>query len=295
MKKVLKWVGLGLGTLVLLVAVLIGVLYMRGSAVLTDQVAVPDEDFVTAAADSATLAWGGHLVASHGCQKCHGEQLEGVLLGDAPPFTLVATNLTAGQGGVGADYTDADWERAIRHGVNKAGRGLFVMPSDAYQHLSDSEMHAMIAYLKSVPAVDNELPPMNLKPLGRVLAGAGEIRPITTLVRDEAHAEAPPLGPTAEFGAYRAKMCQACHGADLRGGPHPEPGAPYSPSLIAAKHWTPEQFIETMRTGMRPSGAAMDDTYMPWSAFGKMTDDELRAIHAYLQTLPDDAEMEQTD
>jgi mono/diheme cytochrome c family protein len=218
------------------------------------------------------------------------------VLADAPPFLMVAPNLTTGRGGIAADYTDAQWERAIRHGVSKSGRGLAVMPSDAFAYLDDAELSAMVAYLKTLPAIDNELPAMELRPLGRILAGAGQITPISDLIDHErAHLTAPPVAPTAAYGEYRANLCKACHGADLLGAPHPEPGAPFSPTLASVKGWTLEQFKATMRTGMRPSGIAMDDKYMPWSAFGKMTDDEFAGLYAYLQTLPSVQQVEETD
>lgn len=288
MKTVLKWIGLGLGGVVLLLVVLIAVLFVRGGSLMTDPVPLPAETVAAAPADSATLAWGQHLVETHACAHCHGERLEGQVLADAPPFLMVAANLTPGQGGIGATYTEVDWERAIRHGVAPSGRGLAVMPSDAFAYLADEELAAMIAYLETIPAVDNELPKTELRPLGRVLAGAGQLTTIDELINHEnAHLTAPPVGPTVEFGAYRANLCKACHGGDLLGAPHPEPGAPYSPSLASVKGWTEAEFVEAMRNGTRPGGTVMNDKFMPWSAFGQMTDDELTALYRFLQTLPD--------
>ena len=49
--------------------------------------------------------------------------------------------------------------------------------------------------------------------------------------------------------------------------------------------WSEEDFIATMRTGVTPSGHQLND-FMPWKYFGQMTDDELKAVWMYLQSLP---------
>ena len=67
-----------------------------------------------------------------------------------------------------------------------------------------------------------------------------------------------------------------------------EPGAPLAPNLTPGgelRAWTEEQFITTMRTGVTPSGTEMN--YMPWQYKGQMTDDELKAVWAYLMSLPE--------
>lgn len=107
----------------------------------------------------AAIARGAHLEGVTFCTACHGEDLQGDLLFEAPGIaTLYAPNLTAGRGGRGAVYDDVDWVRAIRHGVSPEGRGLMIMHSDAYNHLGAGDLAAVIAYIKSVPPVDNPLP-----------------------------------------------------------------------------------------------------------------------------------------
>jgi len=61
---------------------------------------------------------------------------------------VAAPNLTTGKGGIGSIYSDADWEKALRHGVGSDQRGLMFMPSQAYYHFSDAGLGALIAYLK---------------------------------------------------------------------------------------------------------------------------------------------------
>jgi hypothetical protein len=86
---------------------------------------------------------------------------------------VYAANLASGKGGAGASFTDADFVRAIRHGVAPDGRELAIMPSQIFNHLSDQDLGALIAYLKTVPPVDNETPKPQLMPLGRIMLTAG--------------------------------------------------------------------------------------------------------------------------
>ncbi len=286
MKRILK----GLGVLLVLLVVAIAALYFVGGSKLNAAVSLPEESFAVVA-DSVTLARGAYLVKIHACADCHGERLEGRVMVDAPPFLAVPSNLTSGQGGIGGTYTDADWEHAIRHGVGHGGRQLVpVMPSALYNALSDDEVGAMIAYLKTVPAVDTpDLPVSEVRPLGRILTGAGVFYTASTPIDHElAHPPtAPAYAATLEYGEYRTRtICTYCHGADLKGGTEPvEPGTPLPPSLASVKGWSLDEFKTAMRTGMTPGGRELNPVIMPWSAFSHMTDTELEALYGYLNTL----------
>ncbi len=49
--------------------------------------------------------------------------------------------------------------------------------------------------------------------------------------------------------------------------------------------WSEGDFISTMRTGVTPEGRKLDED-MPWKYFGRMTDDELKAVRLFLRSLP---------
>ena len=251
----------------------------------TDQVQTAVLDVRT---DSVTLARGEHLVAINGCTDCHGENLGGAVMVDEPPFRVTASNLTSGAGGIGSEYTAADFDRAIRHGVRKDGRSLLIMPSAAFHGLSNEDAAAIIAYLQQVPPVDNELPATEIRTPGRILVAAAMIDPAFEVRTEPARsAPAPPAGPTAEYGEYLASItCQYCHGADLRGGQPPMPDAPPAPDLAASGQWNLDDFKHALRTGERPGGkAAMNPEFMPYVITSHMTDAELEALHGYLATL----------
>jgi len=281
-----KRFGYGIGGLIGVIVLFIGTVYVLGSVRASQTLTVtPALDRVSASPD--VLARGEHLVNTLGCRDCHGADLSGQVFADAPPLRATASNLTSGQGGIGTHYSVADWDRAIRHGVPPSGRALQIMPSSGYHHLTDADAAALIAYLQSLPAVDRELPPTEIRPLGRLLIGAGQLdvlREVNLSTDDRGSVIAP--APTAAYGEYLASLtCRTCHGADLQGGPHPDPGGPPAPSLRASAAWSFETFARAMRTGERPSGTVMDPKWMPWSAFKHHTDTELRALHIYLGTL----------
>ncbi|NBC17607.1 MAG: c-type cytochrome [Bacteroidetes bacterium] len=296
MKRVFKWLGLGLAGLVVLLLVAVTALYFVGSSKVDAAVAVDDEA-LTIPTDSATLARGKYLVTTHACQECHGATFEGRVFADAPPFLAVATNLTPGKGGIGAAYTAADWERAIRHGIGADGRGLNpIMPSKLYHALSDDEITAMIAYLQTLPPVDNELPPSEFRPLGRVIAGTGGLYTASAEIDHAAvhPSTAPPHAATVDYGRHRTRtLCTYCHGADFQGGPPVEPGTPPTPPLNAVTGWTLEEFATTMRTGVTPGGKELNPVVMPWKAFQHMDDAEIEALYRYLteEALSDTATM----
>ena len=209
-------------------------------------------------------------------------------------LTLSVPNLTSGAGGVGASNTDEDWVKAIRHGVGQDGRGLVLMPSSAWYYLSDDDLGDLVAYLKSLPSVDNEMPPTDLGPIGRVMLALGQLPPeiipnATVIDHDGPRPVAPEPGVTVEYGKYLATTCALCHGSNFNGKTISEGGPKYlAPNLTPGGEvafWSEEQFIATMRTGITPGGKQLKDV-MPWKYFGQMTDDEQKAVWLYLQSLP---------
>ena len=242
--------------------------------------------------DSASLARGRHLYRSISCALCHGEDGGGTIyFQSATMGTVTGSNLTSGRGGVAGWRSDLDWVRAIRHGVKPDSTSLLVMPSEVFVHLSDSDLGAILAYLRSLPAVDRELPASKFGPMGRVLLATGRMN-ILVASKTPPYEPPPPVepGPTPEYGRYLANIsgCHGCHGFGLSGGAVAgPPGLPPASNLTPAglRHYSEEDFGRAMREGIRPGGAPIDE-FMPWRAYQHMSDDDLAALWAYLKSVP---------
>jgi mono/diheme cytochrome c family protein len=286
MKKALKYVGIGVLIILIGVAIFAIITIRSGGQRLATTYSL-DYDPADTQADSASVAHGHYLALTHACMDCHTSDLSGQVLADAPPFRAVASNLTSGKGGIGSKYTDADWLRAIRHGVRPDGHGLFIMPSAQFYFLSDEEVGDLVAYLGSIDPVDHELPGTEFRLLGKFIAGMSEESLLEPgMMLDKPRVPMPEQGPTAEWGEYRAStICTVCHGTDLSGGQPPDPSSPPAPDLRVAASWELDAFKTALRTGRTPAGRQLDGDFMPIGAFKHMTDTELEALHAYLQTL----------
>lgn len=298
MNLLLRRLAIALGGVVGMAIVAGAVLYVLGGSrlgarydITTDPVEVPS--------DSASIARGRHLAESVMlCHGCHGDDLGGGVLVDEPLMaTIHASNLTAGRGGVGRAYSDADYVRAIRHGVNPEGRALMIMHSDAYHGLGRSDLGALLAHVRSMPPVDRDVPRTATGVLGRILVALGQFdREQMPLLAAEVidHGapltDAPEPAVTPEYGAYLVSLalCRMCHGDTLRGGLPLDEGAPPGPDITVYGRedgWSAEQFVTTIRTGVTPYDRALDPEYMPWEAYRGMTDDELLAIRSYLASI----------
>jgi mono/diheme cytochrome c family protein len=294
MKKAFKWIGIVLGSLVGLILILAAVFYFIGNARLNKTYDFSSDNIVVPT-DAASVEYGKHRVRSM-CIGCHGDDLSGVdnFVNIGPIMTLDSANLTSGQGGVGQEYTTGqDYVRAIRHGVDPDGKPNFMPAVSSFQYLSDEDLGAIIAYLKTLPPVDHETSGLQVKPLGKILIGAGMFGNLP--VEDASHktnVTAPAAGITTEYGEYLVNIngCRDCHGKELAGGPFPDPSVTViSPNLTPGGElaaWSEEDFLTAIRTGNTPSGHALKPELMPWKEISGQSDDELKAIWLYLQSLP---------
>ena len=172
--KVLKWVGYVAGALVILVslaAASVAVISWHKLARTSDVAVAP----ISVPSDEAAVARGRHLAdAVTKCVHCHGANLGGSMFIDDAAFArLPAPNITRGRGGRGAAYSDAELARLIRHGIKRDGRPAVIMPSSSYQYLSDADLGAIIAYVRSMPNVDRAWPAPKFGPVFRSLVTFG--------------------------------------------------------------------------------------------------------------------------
>ncbi len=243
----------------------------------------------------------GRYLADIGCIPCHGTY-EGAFFVTDPEFPLaggndlmsaeealppigqlIAENLTPG--GKLADYTDGEIFRSLRHGINQDGRRTGFMGLLPFGQMSDDDLIALIAFLRSQEAVVPEGPTgTRLNYLGMIFFGAGLFPP----AQDNPDIiPAVAAGPTAEYGKYVATFgeCRGCHGPDMTGTPADAffDAVPNPRPLVNTM--TLAEFIEMFRTGVRPGNDPFPDG-MPWQNASKMTDADLEALYVYLTTEP---------
>jgi mono/diheme cytochrome c family protein len=286
-RPALKWIGLGVGGLFSVILLVVAATSTRGMWYVYAPLGRPVRE-LTVERTPERIARGEHI-ANTWCVGCHsmkgelplsgGKNLSdeaGIPLGD-----LYTINLTPA--GPLASWTDGEIFRAIRDGADNRGRRLPVMSAQRVRNLSDDDIQSVIAYIRSQQPVVHETPVPNPSYLAVVLAGAGMLPRLPGIAPDTI--VAPPRGPTLEYGKYTVTWmgCDECHGPNLTGG-----GGgvlPKGPSLRSVKGWSREGFIAAMRTGKTPFGRQLDSLQMPWKMVGRMTDDELTAMHLYLTSL----------
>lgn len=214
--------------------------------------------------------------------------------------TSRASNLTPDpETGLGA-WTEGEIVRAIRNGQSRNGRLLTpVMPYEWFHEMSDDDAFAVARYLKTLPAVHNEVrqSPNFIFKLGKLLF----LGPKPAI-----SATAPPRAATVEYGSYLTQhvgLCAECHTPRtgllqnpdrsrlFAGVASPPKDFPKKPSNITSDdatgigRWTEDEFLQTMRTGKNPSGRSLHP-FMPWPELRRMTDDDLRAMYRNLKTVP---------
>jgi mono/diheme cytochrome c family protein len=263
-----------------------------------------------ATAASADLVARGRFIVRDaavcgGCHSASDRDPDGALSGgkafhDWRIGTFRASNLTPDEATGLGTWSEAEIVRALRNGVSKDGRLLApVMPYEWFHEMSDEDARAVAAYLKSLPPVRNEVKqqPNIFFKLGTILF----LRPQPAL-----SVSAPARGPSADYGRYlsqHAALCAECHTPRVgirsqpdksrlfAGMPHPPKEFPANPSNLTPDpatgigKWTEADFLRTLRSGVDPAGRALHP-FMPWRQNGRMSDDDLRAIYAFLRIIP---------
>jgi mono/diheme cytochrome c family protein len=201
---------------------------------------------------------------------------------------LVAPNITPDKETGAGNWTDDMLARAIREGISHDGRVLDLqMFSPSYRFLSDEDLASVIVYLRSLKPIRNPLPQTKLDKYPDPLT------PLTVPVAE------PDLSTPAARGRYLVRIgtCLGCHTAFFSplapgyfGGGDPvkrgkelafSANLTSDPSGILS-YYDESLFLETLRTGKVK--ARKLSGVMPWIAVGKMTDEDLKSIFAYLKT-----------
>jgi len=277
MARALRWLGYGIGGLLLLLLLAAAWLWAASNQKLNAQATPRAERLVQPT--PAAMADVERRARTLGCISCHGEGLRGKVFMDAAVFArLHATNLAE----VAGRATDQQLARGIRQGIGADGRPLLVMPSEAYQHLTDEETSALVAYIRRLPRARQPSPPRSIGPLGRLAVVTGGFRTTPALAADYRERPAADLGPAHAFGRHLAlTTCSGCHGSNLGGRVvSPEIDAP---DLVIAGAYDLPAFTRLLREGVAPGGKPVPRMRIIAREDSRFyTDEEIAALHAYL-------------
>lgn len=245
--------------------------------------------------DREAAARGRHLVhARYGCAGCHGENLAGGTMIDQPAIGVVrGPNLTSGSGSRTANYSMSDWDRSVRHGIKPDGTAS-LMPAEDYFAMSDAELSDIASYVRSLPAVNAEVPRPSFGPVGNVLLALGKLPLSAEHQQSNAKhpAEPPAVADNREFGAHLAATCTGCHRPNLAGGrlPFGPPDWPAAANLTSHASglgsWSFEDFDRAITQGVSKDGRALKEPMAGVVAGTKqMLPTERRAIWTYLRSV----------
>jgi mono/diheme cytochrome c family protein len=270
----LRWLRRLLLALFVLLVVAVAALYGASEWAIRRARTAPHSD-IAVASSPAAVAEGARLGRLFGCASCHGADGRGSTVMEDPMFgTIVAP----GYASVAAQYSDADLARAIRQGVRKDGTAIYVMPSERYVRLADSDVAAMIAWMRSLDPSGDATGQTSLGPLGRLML-------VTHLLHGGAQDEllSSPNRPPDDGGYLVQAVCSECHrlrvpGATPNSNEVPPPLAP------AAAAYDDAAFRQLLRSGQGQGSANLGSmSEIARSRLSAMSDDEIAAVHAYLK------------
>jgi mono/diheme cytochrome c family protein len=281
MRRLLRWIGIVLGSVIALAIIAYGLVYALSERMLRRAYDVPAVA-LSIPTDAESIREGRRLATVRGCfNDCHGKEAEGRVLFDDPPIArIVAPNLTTAV----RKYSDAELAVIIRNGIRPDGRSVMVMPAEAFIGLTDADLGRIIAFLRSLPPVSGPDANVSVGPLGRIGLAVGKFKTVAQLIGDTVP---PPAGAAedAERGRYLARtICAACHGTSLRGAENPDFA---SPDLRVVAAYSPEAFARLLRTGVplgdRKLGVMASQAR---NNLSHLTDSEITALYGYLHAMP---------
>jgi mono/diheme cytochrome c family protein len=258
--------------------------------------------------DEALLDRGAYLAAAGDCVACHtapgGKPFAGGLELGSPLGPMIATNITPSRNGGIGDYSEQQFADALRRGIRADGARLYPgMPYDSYALVTDEDVHALYAYfMHRVAPVDGATAPTRLPfPFNiRVSMAAWNL----LYLQEKPFVPEPGRDAQWNRGAYLVRgltHCGSCHtprgllmaedkSRALAGAPL---GAWYAPNITpdpvsGLGGWTRDEVVKYMRDGdvpgkgqaSGPMAEAIDHSLQ------YLTDADLHAIAAYLETLP---------
>ena len=239
------------------------------------------------------------------CDGCHSERGPAVRAGrgkgaallaeEGVPGSIVASNITPDPDTGLGRWTDGEKIRAIREGISRNGRALFpVMPYTNYRRMSDQDVESLVAYMNTLDPTRNSLPSSRVNPIVSAY--------VKSWPRPAGSVAPPDRSDPVRYGEYLATMasCVNCHSPMVRGRPVRAKlfaGGRFfgngsdrvrSPNITPDEAtgiggWSEQDFVNRFRYKRSVSGRSGP---MPWLGLSRLAPEDLRAIYAYLRTVP---------
>jgi cytochrome c553 len=217
-----------------------------------------------------------------GCSGCHGADLAGKEWSEPEFATVWTANLTV----AAAEFDDAQLKAMIVGGKKPDGTPLWDMPSHLFTQLSDADMAAVIAFIRSKPRTGAAHPAPVFGPAAKKEMAEGLYVSSAVLVERHGKAWPPDAGPEHALARYMVRAtCAECHEMNLRGGT-PYPGADPRPDLRIAASYDLKDFQRLLHTGIAPGERKLGLMgEMARGRYAVLSDAEMAAIHAYLKAV----------
>jgi cytochrome c553 len=222
---------------------------------------------------AAMIRHGERLTHVLGCTGCHGAKLQGERF-----YELFASNLTRDL----PKYSDAQFELMLRGAHRPSHIAVWGMPSHIFQNLSEPDVKALLAYLRTLPPGGTpDQPMLPLEPETKAMLAKGLIKPEAEMVRETKGVLPADLGPQYALGRYiTAVTCAECHGLKLEGDPSGKP-----PNLIVAGGYSRPEFDRLITQGIPTGGRKISEMMsgVAQTRFNHLTPHERDALYAYLK------------
>ena len=239
------------------------------------------------------------------CGFCHGQSPDpaSLLVGGRACYDkygeVKAANLTADSSGIGS-WNTGDIMTAVRSSLGPDGRQLSKDVHAGFEWMSDEDLLSIIAYLKVLPPVVNEVERRDVPFWERNTTGFSESH-------DEIKGFVPSIDPSfrGEYGQYLVEhvaRCGVCHNrrgglidsSEYLGGGElikTDQGEKYAPAINASPadglgDWSQGDIVRYLKSGETPDGRSSDPNFCPWNFYKNAGDQDLTAMAAYLKSLP---------
>ncbi len=259
---------------------------------------------------SSVIEQGKYLSVAADCGACHnspgrdGAAMAGGYAISSPMGDIIASNITPSKTyGIG-NYSEADFARAVREGVNAKGDHLYpAMPYTSYSKITDSDIHALYEYfMHGVAPVDRPAPETKL-PFPFSVRSSMAVWNLL-FADNQRFTPDPKVSDQLNRGNYLVnglEHCDTCHtprnfmmGQDndkaLSGG---QVGSWYAPNITSDKtagigSWSDEELLQYLKTG-HVAGKAQAAGPMAEAiehSLQHLSNDDLQAIVAWLRQVP---------